>query len=473
MKKPFSIVVAEGDGIGPEIMAVTLGVLQAVKAPLLFQHIEIGEKIYLQGETTGISEKSHHLLTQADAFLKAPVTTPQGGGCKSVNVTIRGWFGLFANVRPCLAYPPFVPTKHPRLDVVIIRENEEDLYTGIEYRQSRGTYQALKILTEEGCSRIIHYAFAYARAHGRKKVTCFTKDNILKMTDGLFHKLFEKIALDYPEIEKEHWIVDIGSAKLADTPESFDVIVLPNLYGDILSDVAAQLAGSVGLAGSANIGYKYAMFEAIHGSAPKRAGQNIVNLSGLLLASVQMLAHLGCIQEAEIVHNAWLKTIEDGLHTYDIYNPSTSQRKVGTKEFGQAVIARLGENPLQFTPVRYQKPLSLPKVLPPPTHLQKEFIGADLFIDGEEDWEELRKKIESCLDPIFRLESIYNRGASVWPMRSHFVNVSDVWRFRVTATSQQGTLAYSKFLRVLGRLWQEQQISITQWTGRFNFPPEE
>ncbi len=474
MAQQFSIAVAEGDGVGPEIMEVTLRLLQAVQAPLRLHHIDIGEKVYLQGESTGISAKSKDILTHSDAFLKAPVTTPQGGGFKSVNVTLRGWFGLFANVRPCLAYAPFVPTKHPHLNLVIIRENEEDLYTGIEYRQSRGTYQALKILTEEGCSRIIHYAFTYARAHGRKKVSCFTKDNILKMTDGLFHKRFEEIALLYPDIEKEHWIVDIGSAKLADHPESFDVIVLPNLYGDILSDVAAQLAGSVGLAGSANIGYTHAMFEAIHGSAPRRAGQNVANPSGLILASVQMLAHLGCVQEAQVIHNAWLKTIEDGIHTYDIYHPSTSRQKVGTKEFGHAVIERLGDLPSTLVPVHYRKPILLPKE-PPLSHPHpQQFAGADVFIHWGNNWEELQEKIQSCLDPAFELHAIHNRGSSFWPRGSPSANVSDVWRFRIHALSPNDSTTYSQFLRLLERLWQEQHIAITQWIGLFaysNFLP--
>jgi isocitrate dehydrogenase len=214
------------------------------------------------------------------------------------------------------------------MDVVVVRENEEDLYTGIEYWQTPETIHALKIITRPGCEKIIRYAFEYARFNGRKKVTCFTKDNILKLSDGLFHKIFEEISPLYPDIENEHWIIDIGAAKLADTPENFDVIVMPNLYGDILSDVAAQIAGSVGLAGSANIGERGAMFEAIHGSAPRRAGQNLANPSGLLLGSVLMLVHIGRPEAAALVHNAWLKTIEDGIHTYDIFKEGVSRQKV-------------------------------------------------------------------------------------------------------------------------------------------------
>ncbi len=207
-----------------------------------------------------------------------------------------------------------------------MRENEEDVYGGIEHRQTDEVYQCLRLITRPGTEKIVRYAFEYARQHNRRKVTCFTKDNIMKMTDGLFHQVFEEIAAEYPEIEHEHWIVDIGAAKLADTPEAFDVIVLPNLYGDILSDVAAQIAGSVGLAGSANIGEHVAMFEAIHGSAPRRAGQDLANPSGLLLGAVMMLVHIGQPEVAERVHNAWLRTIEDGIHTYDIYASGVSRR---------------------------------------------------------------------------------------------------------------------------------------------------
>src|SRR3990167_6956127 len=293
------IAVAEGDGIGPEIMKATLHVLQASGANIEIHPVEIGEKVYMKGFPTGMDPKTWDLIRHTRVFLKAPITTPQGGGFKSLNVTIRTTLGLYANVRPCIAYDPFVKTKHPGMNVVIVRENEEDLYAGIEYKQTPHVCESIKLISREGSEKIVRYAFEYARHHGRKKVTCFTKDNIMKFSDGLFHKVFDEIAKEYPDLENEHWIVDIGAAKLADTPEAFDVIVMPNLYGDILSDVAAQIAGSVGLAGSANIGARGAMFEAIHGSAPRRAGQNMANPSGLILASVMMLVYLGETEVAE------------------------------------------------------------------------------------------------------------------------------------------------------------------------------
>src|SRR6478752_10069606 len=248
------ITVAYGDGIGPEIMEATLHILKEGGAALALEEIEIGEAVYTRGNSSGIEPSSWESLRRTKVFLKAPITTPQGGGFKSLNVTVRKVLGLYANVRPCVSYHPFVETKHPKMDVVIVRENEEDLYAGIEHRQTNQVVQCLKLISRPGSEKIVRYAFEYARRNNRKKVTCFTKDNIMKLTDGLFHKIFDEIAKEYKDLENEHWIVDIGAAKMADTPEAFDVIVMANLYGDILSDVAAQIAGSVGLAGSANIG---------------------------------------------------------------------------------------------------------------------------------------------------------------------------------------------------------------------------
>src|SRR5450631_3598876 len=355
MPTPTPITVAHGDGIGPEIMAATLQILQSAGAALDIETIEIGEKVYLRGNSAGIDPSAWESLRRTKVFLKAPITTPQGGGFKSLNVTTRKTLGLYANIRPCVSYHPYVQTKHPTMDIVIVRENEEDLYAGIEHRQTDEVYQCLKLISRPGSEKIVRYAFEYARVNKRKKVTCFSKDNIMKMTDGLFHKVFDEVAAEYPDIQNEHWIVDIGAAKMADTPEAFDVIVLPNLYGDILSDVAAQIAGSVGLAGSGNIGETAAMFEAIHGSAPRRAGQNLANPSGLLLGGVLMLVHIGQPDVAELVHNAWLRTLEDGVHTYDIFQEGVSKQKVGTKEFAEAVIARLGQKPNTLKPVTYAR----------------------------------------------------------------------------------------------------------------------
>src|SRR5437016_2867379 len=374
------ITVAHGDGIGPEIMEATLRILKEGEARLAIETIEIGEKVYLRGHTAGIEPSAWESLRRTRVFLKAPITTPQGGGFKSLNVTTRKMLGLYANVRPCVSYHPFVETKHPTMDLVIVRENEEDLYAGIEHRQTADVTQCLKLISRPGSERIVRYAFEYARRNGRKKVTCFTKDNIMKITDGLFHRVFDEIAAEYPDIEKEHWIVDIGAAKMADAPENFDVIVLPNLYGDILSDVAAQIAGSVGLAGSANVSDQCAMFEAIHGSAPRRAGQNLANPSGLFHGALLMLSHVGQGEVAERAHNAWLRTIEDGIHTYDIYKEGVSKEKVGTREFASAVIERLGQRPQNLQPVEYAKDAQMNvSVRAAGKRAAKKHTGVDVF----------------------------------------------------------------------------------------------
>lgn len=426
------ITVAKGDGIGPEIMDATLKIILAAGAKIEIDEIEVGERVYLAGNTSGIAKESWDIIRKNKVFLKAPITTPQGGGYKSLNVTTRKFLGLYANVRPCISLHPFVKTKHPNMDVIIIRENEEDLYAGIEHQQTDEVVQCLKLISRPGSEKIIRYAFEYARQYGRKKVTCFTKDNIMKQTDGLFHKIFDEIAKEYPDIENEHWIVDIGSAKLADTPEAFDVIVLPNLYGDVLSDVAAQIAGSVGLAGSANIGEECAMFEAIHGSAPRRAGQNLANPSGLLQGAIMMLVHIGQNDVAEKVQNAWLKTIEDGIHTYDIFKEGISKEKVGTKEFADAVIERLGQKPSQLKPVNYSKgsALKLPKFVRK-APAKKDLLGVDIFVHwGGTNPDELASLLQKIEYGNIKLSMITNRGIKVWPEGFEETFCTDHWRCR-------------------------------------------
>jgi isocitrate dehydrogenase len=432
------ITVAKGDGIGPEIMDAALRIIQAAGAKIEVEEIEVGEKVYLSGNSAGISKESWDVIRRNKIFLKAPITTPQGGGYKSLNVTTRKFLGLYSNVRPCLSLHPFVQTKHPIMDVVIVRENEEDLYAGIEHQQTDEVVQCLKLISRPGCEKIVRYAFEYAKQYDRKKVTCFTKDNIMKQTDGLFHKVFDEIAAEYPEIENEHWIIDIGAAKLADTPEAFDVIVMPNLYGDVLSDVAAQIAGSVGIAGSANIGEECAMFEAIHGSAPRRAGQNMANPSGLLQGAIMMLNHIGQGDVAEKVQNAWLKTIEAGIHTYDIYTNGVSTQKVGTKEFADAVIANLGQKPNVLKSVKYnQSAISIPKYQRK-APAKKELVGVDVFVHWPgSNPDELAAKLNGMVVPGVELTMITNRGIKVWPEGFSETFCTDHWRCRFKPNEQK------------------------------------
>jgi len=455
MNGKVPITVANGDGIGPEIMAATLQILEAAGARLAIETIEIGEKVYLSGNTSGIAPSAWESLRRTKVFLKAPITTPQGGGFKSLNVTTRKTLGLYANVRPCVAYHPFVDTLHPGMDVVIVRENEEDLYAGIEYRISADVTQCLKLITYRVTERIVRYAFEYAKQHGRKRVTCFTKDNIMKITDGLFHRVFDEVGAEYPDVEKEHWIVDIGAAKLADTPEAFDVIVMPNLYGDILSDVAAQIAGSVGLAGSANIGAQCAMFEAIHGSAPRRAGQNLANPSGLLLGAVMMLVHIGQPDIAERVHNGWLKTIEDGVHTYDVFAEGVSKQKVGTKEFAAAVVARLGQLPGTLKAVRYaaRTTPAAPVTNPPPPKVgRRDVVGVDVFVSWPTGTpEELGQRATAAAGAL-KATMITSRGLKVWPGGFPEAFTSDSFRCRFMAAEGAPSLTGKDVVALLERV---------------------
>lgn len=434
MKKTNRITVAHGDGIGPEIMDATLRIMEAAEVGLSYDTIEIGEKVYKAGHKSGISPESWETLRNNGVLLKAPITTPQGGGYKSLNVTIRKSLGLFSNVRPFRAYPPYVPSFFPHMDLVIIRENEEDLYAGIEHQQTSEVVQTLKLISEPGSEKIVRYAFEYARAYGRKKVTCMTKDNIMKHTDGLFHRVFNEVATEYPDIESDHWIIDIGSAVVAARPESLDVVVTLNLYGDVISDIAAEVAGSVGMAGSANIGMNHSMFEAIHGSAPDIAGQDIANPSGLLNGACMMLVQLGKADKAELIQNAWLKTLEDGIHTADIYRSQRSKEKVGTKAFADAIIDRMGQMPTKLKPVKYNSDVSIKVDVKEKPAMKKELVGVDVFIDwraSDRDPDVIGDRLlkDASTDQL-KLKLISNRGVLVYPGGMKETFKTDHWRCR-------------------------------------------
>lgn len=446
------VTVAYGDGIGPEIMTAALRIMEAADARLEIDVIEVGEQVYRSGITSGIRPEAWDSLRRTHVFFKAPITTPLGGGYKSLNVTMRKTLGLYSNVRPCVSYSPYVRTRHPSMDVVIVRENEEDLYAGIEYRHSDEVYKTIKIITRPGSERIVRYAFEYARQNNRRKVTCFTKDNIMKLSDGVFHKVFEEVAQEYPDLDTEHMIVDIGAARLADTPEMFDVIVVQNLYGDILSDIAAQLAGSVGMAGSANIGTASAMFEAIHGSAPMIAGKNVANPSGLLNAGVMMLVHVGQPEIAERIHNAWLVTLEEGVHTADIYDPAHSQALVGTQEFADAVIERLGRGPCHLKPAAFGTPKQIEVFTSPIAPSKMDLVGIDVFLRfTDKSSDVLGKLLETQVAGYgLLLDMISNRGLKVYPGGASETLLSDHWRCRFMA-AEGATIDQQKVLRLMGR----------------------
>lgn len=476
----LSLAVAMGDGIGPEITEATLRVLNASGISLDMYPIEMGEKVYLSGNTSGISAESWNTLSNIPILLKGPITTPQGGGYKSLNVTLRKTLNLFANVRPVRSLYPYIGTNHPNMDLVIVRENEEDLYAGIEHQQTQDVVQSLKIVSRPGCERIIRYAFEYARTNLRKKVTCMTKDNIMKLTDGLFHKVFKEIAREYPDINHDHLIIDIGAARLASQPERFDVVVTLNLYGDILSDIAADIAGSVGLAGSSNIGPNFAMFEAIHGSAPDIAGKGIANPSGLLNAAIMMLEHTGHYSYARKIHRAWFQTLKDGIHTADIFFAGYSKRKVGTHEFADAIIERLvatgfeneGQEKKQggyFVIPSYQRPRQ-----------QKELVGQDVFICWEgTDPTFLGQELEQLAGERLKLKLITNRGVKVYPDGNPATFCTDHWRCRFVGqdavvggeTNYYTPVDYQALLDLQTRMY-NRQIEIIKVENLYKFDGE-
>lgn len=457
MSNKRTITIARGDGIGEEIMDSTLKILEAANAPLNYEEIKIGKKVYESGEKTGMPDEAWESLIRNKVFLKAPITTPQGGGYKSLNVTIRKALGLFANVRPVKALVPFVHSHFHMMDLVVVRENEEDLYAGIEHQQTPEVVQSLKIVSRPGCERIVRYAFEYAKAYGRKKVTCMTKDNIMKQADGLFHDVFDEISKEYPDIETDHFIIDIGAARLADTPHWFDVVVTLNLYGDIISDITAQISGSVGLGGSANIGKDFAMFEAIHGSAPDIAGQNIANPSGLLHGAAMMLAHINESEKAEQIINALLTTIEDGIHTPDLKSKDYTREEVGTKEFTDAIIERLGQEPQSLKSANYGSDNHNIQVevseRPRP---DKKLVGVDVFLDWDEsdrNPDTLGKLVEDNNVEGLRLSMITNRGVDVYPGGITGTFCTDHWRCRFLHEGDDlSEVTYGKVIQLLGSL---------------------
>lgn len=462
------ITVAYGDGIGPEIMDATLRILQEAGAKLQIDTIEVGEQVYKKGDTTGIPADAWESLRRTKILLKAPITTPQGGGYKSLNVTMRKKLGLYANIRPSVSFAPYVKTNFPKMDLVIVRENEEDCYAGVEYRPTPDAHICLKIITRQGCERIIRYAFDYCVQNGRKKLTCMSKDNIMKMTDGLFHKVFDEVGKEYPQIQQDHFIIDIGTARIASAPEKFDVIVTSNLYGDIISDVAADVSGSVGLAGSSNIGRDFAMFEAIHGSAPDIAGKGIANPSGLLNGAIMMLIHICQFDVATKIHNAWLRTLEDGIHTGDIYQEGVSTKKVGTAEFADAVIANLGKMPNHFTPKNYmagatcvtkQVEIKIPAT-------KQELVGTDIYIGWTKDVEELAAQLKSIASPNLKLQMLTCKGLKVWPGGSEpGMNFSDYFRCRFKADGVVSLEEVSKLLAAVT----EKGIGFARVENLYNF----
>lgn len=433
-----NISIAYGDGIGPEIMESVLAILNAAQVSLNYEIVEIGEKVYLNGTSTGITDSAMQSILKNKVLLKSPMTTPLGGGYKSINVTLRKKLGLFANVRPVRSYEPFVKCNAKNMDVVIVRENEEDLYSGIEYQTTENSYVAVKLISESGSRKIIRYAFDYAVQNGRKNVTCITKNNIMKLSDGAFARIFDEVAQEYKDILHNHMIVDIGSARIASKPSAFDVVVTLNLYGDIISDIAAEAAGAVGIAGSANIGSEYAMFEAVHGSAPDIAGQSKANPSGLLNAAIMMLRHLQMHDKAIQIENALLTTIESGVHTTDLGGTATTQ------QFTQAIIHNVNSKPQTLKAVTSVSSKSdnviLSEQIP---HKKHNVIGVDVYVRNAHT-----KDFDSIA--IDELKSISHKGLAIWPSKQEIVHQNlDMVQFRFLLNNE---MSQNQFIDIQQKL---------------------
>jgi isocitrate dehydrogenase len=381
-----------------------------------------------------VPEETIESIRRTRVVLKGPLETPVGFGEKSANVTLRKLFETYGNIRPARELPGIVtPYAGRGVDLVIVRENIEDLYAGIEHMQTPGVAQCLKLISRKGCEKIVRLAFELARAEGRGLVHCATKSNIMKLTEGLLKRTFEDIAPEYPEIEAQHIIIDNCAHQLVKRPEQFDVIVTTNMNGDIISDLSSALVGGLGFAPSANLGSDVAIFEAVHGSAPKYAGKNVINPTALVLSAVMMLRHLGEFEPAATVEGALLATLEQGKTTRDIAGDEGGA--LSTTAFTDAVIANFGEHPRGFSE-RVYKPLRLPEVAAAPDFVHeaaRRVIGVDVFVESGLGPEELGRSLEEAVPGSrLALKGISNRGTRVYPPTGAMTDCIDQWFCRFT-----------------------------------------
>src|SRR5215216_5835300 len=340
------IAVAKGDGIGPEIMDAVLNIFNANKVPLEYETVEMGKWVFDKGFSNGMTPEAQQAIEALGILFKGPMETPKGKGVKSVNVTARKTWNTYANKRvfQTLHGVDTVFSKAGILsDITIVRENIEDTYGGIEHMLTHDVALSRRFITRPGSLQVIRYAFEMARKKGAKRITCGHKANIMKLTDGLFLECFYEVAKSYPELKSDDIIVDDLAMKLVVKPQDFDVVVLTNLQGDIISDLCAGLVGGLGFAPSANIGDHISIFEAVHGTAPDIAGKNIANPTALLLSGLAMLRHLGYTENAAIIENALLYTLENGVHTGDFGN--RSKAALNTTQFAEAIISNFGKTP--------------------------------------------------------------------------------------------------------------------------------
>jgi isocitrate dehydrogenase len=447
------ITILSGDGIGPEVVDAALAIVKATGVPVEFEKCEAGARAFQKGIVTGIPTETIESIERTRVVLKGPLETPIGYGNRSANVTLRTLFETYGNIRPVRELPGVQTAFTGRnLDIVIVRENIEDLYAGIEYMQTPGVAEGLKLISREGCEKIVKLAFAFAIAEERKAVHCATKSNIMKLTEGLLQHTFEEFAPQYPSIVAKHILIDNCAHQLAMRPEQFDVIVTTNMNGDILSDLTSGLTGGLGFAPSANIGNDVSIFEAVHGSAPDIAGKNKANPTALILSSAMMLRHIGEGKAANDVEQAVLVTLESGMRTSDMIGV---QNPASTSEFTNAVISNLGKRS------RVSPPRDYKKVELPPSKLgvnvvtakSRRLIGLDVYIESDLDPAKLAARLELLAKPTsLKLEMITNRGTMVFPASGRRVSLVDHFRCRFVLRDAAAVLGEVEILALLGTI---------------------
>ena len=448
------VTVIPGDGIGPECVDSAVKIIEATGAPIEWEERHAGASIFKQGLPSGVPQDTIDSIWKTRVALKGPLETPVGYGEKSANVTLRKLFETYGNIRPARELPG-VPTPFSGrgVDLVVVRENVEDLYAGIEHMQTPGVAQCLKLTSRSGCEKVVRLAFELARAEGRTSVACATKSNIMKLTEGMLKRTFEEMAPEYPEVESWHVIVDNCAHQLVKRPEQFDVIVTTNMNGDILSDLSSALIGGLGFAPSANIGSQVSIFEAVHGSAPKYAGKNVINPTAVLLSGVLMLRHVGDFAAAEAIEKALLVTLEQGKLTRDVVGDSGA---LTTTEFTDAIIANLGEEPKAGL-VRSYRPLSLPDYPAGTAHVDqpdRKVVGVDLFVESVLGPDELGTSLDRLVEgsPL-RLKMISNRGTKVYEPTGALTACVD--HFRCRFVSRNGELGDGAILELVSKVASE------------------
>ena len=453
MPTKTQVTLIPGDGIGPECVESARRIIEAAGVPIEWEIAEAGAEVFKKGLPSGVPAETMDSIARTRVALKGPLETPVGFGEKSANVTLRKLYETYANVRPVREMPGVTtPYSGRGIDLVMVRENVEDLYAGIEYMQTPGVAQALKLISEKGCEKIARFAFEYARSEGRTKVACATKANIMKLSEGTLKRVFERVAPDYPEIEPWHVIVDNCAHQLVKRPEQFEVITTTNMNGDILSDLSSALIGGLGFAPSANIGNDVAIFEAVHGSAPKYAGKNVINPTAVILSGVLMLRYLGYFEQAAAIEHAVLVTLESGVLTGDVLG---YDRGTPTTEYTDAIIGNLGKRSETWT-VRDVRPLQLPKIDPAPDYVKpssRAVVGLDVFVESPMNAAELGASLmELTHDTRLSLKMISSRGTKVFPPTGAMTETGDHFRCRFIIKEAPGDLPDEDVNQLLARI---------------------